>query len=116
MEIARYSDKAFSAASPRRRIAASLILVAIASSLPFFYAAQGNMPEAGDLIIHWPRMLMFDEVLRSGVWYPRWLGGMNYGYGAATTMFYAPFVYYCLLAADAPLGAWGGAGEVVVLF
>ena len=26
--------------------------VALASSLPFFYAAQGQMPEAGDLIIH----------------------------------------------------------------
>jgi len=115
MEIARYRDKTFFAASPRRRIAASLILVAIASSLPFFYAAQGNLPEAGDLIIHWPRMLMFDEALRSGVWYPRWLGGMNYGYGAATTMFYAPFVYYSLSAAHAILGDWVRSVEAVVL-
>jgi uncharacterized membrane protein len=116
MEIARYSDKTFFAALPHRRIAAFLILVAIASSLPFFYAAQGNLPEAGDLIIHWPRMLMFDETLRSGVWYPRWLGGMNYGYGAATTMFYAPFVYYSLSAAHALLGDWVRSVEVVVLF
>ena len=116
MEMARYSDKPFFAASPRRLIAASLTLVAIASSLPFFYAAQGNLPEAGDLIIHWPRMLMFDEALRSGVWYPRWLGGMNHGYGAATTMFYAPFVYYSLSAAHALLGDWVRSVEAVVLF
>ncbi|MGA9768115.1 MAG: 6-pyruvoyl-tetrahydropterin synthase-related protein [Blastocatellia bacterium] len=115
MEIARNIDKTLFAASLRRRIIATLILVAIASSLPFFYAAQGNLPEAGDLIIHWPRMLMFDEALRSGVWYPRWLGGMNYGYGAATTMFYAPVVYYSLSAAHAVLGDWARSVEAVVL-
>jgi hypothetical protein len=115
MEIGRYSDNAFFAASLRHGVTASLILVAIASSLPFFYAAHGNLPEAGDLTIHWPRMLMFDEALRSGVWYPRWLGGMNYGYGAATTMFYAPFVYYSLSAAHALLGDWVRAVEAVVL-
>jgi hypothetical protein len=115
MEIGRHSHQAPFAASSRHRVAASLILVAIASSLPFFYAAQGNLPEAGDLTIHWPRMLMFDEALRSGVWYPRWLGGMNNGYGAATTMFYAPFVYYSLSAAHALLGDWVRSVEAVVL-
>lgn len=92
-----------------------LIVVAIASTLPFFYAAGGELPQAGDLIIHWPRMLMFDEALRSGVWYPRWLGGMNYGYGAATTMFYAPFVYYALSAAHALLGDWPRSVEAVAV-
>lgn len=115
METARYCNKTLFAASPRRRVAVLLVLVSIASSLPFFYAAQGNLPEAGDLIIHWPRMLMFDEVLRSGVWYPRWLGGMNHGYGAATTIFYAPFVYYSLSAAHALSGDWVRSVEAVVL-
>jgi 6-pyruvoyl-tetrahydropterin synthase related domain len=87
---------------------------ALASSLPFFYAAQGQMPEAGDLIVHWPRMLAFDETLRSGVWLPRWLGGMNGGYGAATTLFYAPLLYYALSAAHALTGDWQKAIEVVV--
>lgn len=115
METARYCNKAFVVAPPHRHIAAFLVFVSLASSLPFFYAAQGNLPEAGDLIVHWPRMLMFDEVLRSGVWYPRWLGGMNYGYGAATTIFYAPFVYYSLSAAHALLGDWVRSVEAVVL-
>lgn len=88
--------------------------VALASSLPFFYAAQGQMPEAGDLIIHYPRMLAFDETLRSGVWLPRWLGSMNGGYGAATTIFYAPLLYYALSAAHAITGDWPKALEVVV--
>jgi 6-pyruvoyl-tetrahydropterin synthase related domain len=89
-------------------------LAALASALPFFYAAQGQMPEAGDLIIHWPRMLAFDETLRSGVIMPRWLGGMNGGYGAATTLFYAPLLYYALSAAHALTGDWPSALEMVV--
>jgi hypothetical protein len=89
-------------------------LIALASSLPFFYAAQGQMPEAGDLIIHWPRMLAFDETLRSGVEVPRWLGGMNGGYGAATTLFYAPLLYYALSAAHALTGDWPTALEAVI--
>lgn len=91
-------------------------IVALASSLPFSYAAQGQMPEAGDLTIHWPRMLAFDEALRSGVWLPRWLGSMNDGYGAATTLFYAPLLYYALSAAHALTGDWPKAVEVVVAF
>lgn len=89
-------------------------LTALASSLPFFYAAQGQMPEAGDLIIHWPRMLAFDETLRSGVCVPRWLGGMNGGYGAATTLFYAPLLYYALSGVHTLTGDWPSALEVVV--
>ncbi|MEN3332641.1 MAG: hypothetical protein V7641_2006 [Blastocatellia bacterium] len=89
-------------------------LVALASSLPFFYAAQGQMPEAGDLVIHWPRMLAFDETLRSGVYVPRWLGGMNGGYGAATTLFYAPLLYYAVSAAHALIGDWPKALEAVI--
>ncbi len=88
-------------------------LIALASSLPFFHAANGRMPEAGDLIIHWPRMLAFDEALHSGVWMPRWLGSMNGGYGAATTLFYAPLIYYLLSAAHAVTGDWPAALEVV---
>lgn len=88
--------------------------VALASALPFFYAANGHLPEAGDLVIHWPRMLVFDETLRSGVYLPRWLGGMNGGYGAATTLFYAPLLYYALSAAHTITGDWAAALEVVI--
>lgn len=74
------------------------------------------MPTAGDLIIHWPRMLAFDEALRSGVAVPRWLGGMNNHYGAATTLFYAPLVYYLLSAAHAVTGDWPQALGAVIVF
>src|SRR5215471_417 len=94
---------------------AILILLSAAASLPFFYAAGGQLPEAHDLSVHWARMKEFDQGLRSGLWYPRWLGGMNYGYGAATTLFYAPLTYYALSAAHAITGEWTSALEIFVL-
>jgi hypothetical protein len=108
-----HSDQSLSFTRADALLLFGLMLAAIASTLPFLYAAQGRLPEAGDLTVHWPRMLMFDETLRSGVWYPRWLGGMNYGYGAATTMFYAPLVYYALSAIHALLGDWSRSIEAV---
>jgi uncharacterized membrane protein len=96
-------------------LAFSVMAVAIVSELPFFYAAHGHLPQAHDLTVHWMRATQFDETLRSGVWYPRWLGGMNYGYGAATTLFYAPLAYYATSAAHALLGDWSHAIQAVVL-
>jgi len=92
-----------------------VMAVAVFAELPFFYAAGGQLPQAHDLTVHWMRAVQFDETLRSGVWYPRWLGGMNYGYGAATTLFYAPFVYYATSAAHALFGGWSAAFEAVAL-
>ena len=96
-------------------MAFSVMAVAVVSELPFFYAAHGHLPQAHDLMVHWMRAMQFDETLRSGVWYPRWLGGMNYGYGAATTLFYAPLAYYATSATHALLGDWSHAIQAVVL-
>lgn len=73
------------------------------------------MAEAHDLYVHSMRMIQFDETLRSGVWYPRWLGGMNNGYGAATTLFYPPLFYYATSAAHGLLGAWPASIQAVVV-
>lgn len=92
-----------------------VMAAAVLSELPFFYASSGQLPQAHDLTVHWMRAVQFDETLRSGIWYPRWLGGMNYGYGAATTLFYAPFVYYATSAAHALFGDWSRTFQAVVL-
>src|SRR5436853_2172738 len=95
-----------SAVSTRRSDLAILSLAAVVSVAPFFFAASGRMPRSHDISIHWMRMIAFDEVLRSGVWFPRWLGRMNDGYGAATTIFYPPFFYYLASAAHGVLDDW----------
>jgi uncharacterized membrane protein len=96
-------------------ILVAVMVVAALSVLPFFYAAGGGLPDAHDLRVHWMRMIEFDQALRSGVWYPRWLGGMNYHYGAATTLFYPPLFYYITSAAHALTAGWAQAIEVAVL-
>jgi hypothetical protein len=93
----------------------SLIVVAVVSTAPFFYAAGGGMPEAHDIRLHWIRMVAFDEGLRAGDACPRWLASLNYGYGAATTSFYAPGIYYALSGAHAITGDWTTAIAVVVI-
>ena len=71
------------------------------------------MPEAHDIRNHVIRMMLFDETLRSGVLYPRWLGGMNYGYGAATTNYYPPLIYYAASAAHLVIRDWSRAIELM---
>ena len=83
-----------------------LAALGAASVAPFFFAAGGGMAQAHDITIHWMRMIKFDEVLRSGVWFPRWLGGMNDGYGVATMIYYPPLFYYLAAGAHAVLGGW----------
>ena len=116
-ETARKSRTIILSASIKQDVLFVLCVMAAAvlSELPFFYASSGQLPQAHDLTVHWMRAVQFDEALRSGIWYPRWLGGMNYGYGAATTLFYAPFVYYATSTAHALFGDWGRAFEAVVL-
>jgi len=92
-----------------------LIALAAASTVPFFYAAGGHLPQAHDLRIHWVRMIAFDEVLRSGVLYPRWLSSLNYGLGAATTSFYAPGIYYLMSVSHWVTGNWTSAIELGVV-
>jgi hypothetical protein len=94
----------------RNRLAPFLLVaLAAATALPFRFAADFELPQAHDLTVHWNRMIAFDEGLRSGLIYPRWLGQLNQGYGAATTLFYAPGVYYALSAAHAVSGDWADA-------
>jgi hypothetical protein len=104
-----------SAKPPEIKLAICLVVVALASTLPFFLAANGRMPEAHDLYIHSARMIKFDDALRSGVWYPRWLGGMNHDFGAATTLFYPPLFYYLTSAAHGVLGDWSWAIAAIVV-
>jgi hypothetical protein len=92
-----------------------LVAIAAASALPFRFAAELELPQAHDLTVHWNRMIAFDEGLRSGLVYPRWLGRLNRGYGAATTLFYAPGVYYALSAARAAGGDWDDAIGILAL-
>jgi hypothetical protein len=46
--------------------------------------------------IRWHSMWIhhFSKQLTEGIWYPRWLAGVNYGYGSPTFVFYPPLTHY----------------------
>lgn len=84
-------------------IAVALTLVAMTSIavLPFFVIGEdqkvgccgGEMPVTHDSWMHYNQMNAFWRSLTSGIVYPRW-DEHTHGYGAPTTSFYPPGIYY----------------------
>ena len=58
---------------------------------------RGGYPSIGDGLIHFYRLVQFDHLLRSGVWYPRWATDLGYGFG------YPVFNYYSPITSGRPL-------------
>jgi hypothetical protein len=83
------------------------------ASLPFFAIGEdrkvgccgGEMPVTHDSWMHFNQMQSFAEGLASGRLYPRW-DETTHGYGAPTTSFYPPGVYYLTSAAYFLGGDW----------
>jgi hypothetical protein len=92
-------------------IAFLCVLVSAAAVMPFFFMGRPlpggsrwdlRMPETHDMFLHFDQMRDFYQGLAAGEIYPRWEEDTNYGFGAPTTCFYPPGVYY-LTAALYPL-------------
>ena len=92
----------------RRRLLVGLLVAALtlgisgAAVVPFFFmgvaedgtAAGLRMPATHDMFLHYDQMKSFYAGLASGEVYPRWEEDTNRGFGAPTTSFYPPGVYY----------------------
>jgi hypothetical protein len=87
----------------KSKLAIALVLVALTSIavLPFFVIGEdqkvgccgGAMPVTHDSWMHFNQMNAFWRSLVWGIVYPRW-DEHTHGYGAPTTSFYPPGVYY----------------------
>ncbi len=87
----------------KSKLAILLLLVAMTSVavLPFFVIGEdqkvgccgGEMPVTHDSWMHYNQMNAFWRSLQFGIIYPRW-DEHTHGYGAPTTSFYPPGVYY----------------------
>ncbi len=87
----------------KSKLAIALVLVALTSIavLPFFVIGEdqkigccgGAMPVTHDSWMHYNQMNAFWRSLVWGIVYPRW-DEHTHGYGAPTTSFYPPGVYY----------------------
>src|SRR5688572_9321567 len=93
--------------SPQTYTSIALVLFALAigaaSVAPFFFSRHEINPQTNevsrliythDLGTHVTIMKQFDDGLRSGVLYPRWLADTDHGYVIATMIYYPPNVFY----------------------
>ena len=85
------------------------------ATFPFFFISQPPnrsdgfrlwMPVTHDMILHFEQMKSFYQGLTSGELYPRWEEDTNRGFGAPTTSYYPPGVYYLTSALYAISGNW----------
>jgi hypothetical protein len=87
------------------------LLVSLLAIAPFFFSQrlQGkkiSMLATHDMITHFALMEQFDKVLRSGVYYPRWLPDINNGHGIASMNYYPPGFYYLTSLFHALFNNW----------
>ncbi|HKP11417.1 MAG TPA: hypothetical protein VJZ91_04880 [Blastocatellia bacterium] len=78
-------------------------MLSAVASIPYFFIANPlpgqsrwslHMPATHDMHAHYNQMRSFYDGLSSGEIYPRWEADTNRGFGAPTTSFYPPGVYY----------------------
>jgi Dolichyl-phosphate-mannose-protein mannosyltransferase len=78
------------------------IVLSLAVISPFFFIGEsraegccgGRMPVTHDMVSHYNLMQSFHKSLLEGNLYPRWQPEMHQGYGAPSTIFYPPGVFY----------------------
>jgi 6-pyruvoyl-tetrahydropterin synthase-like protein len=83
--------------------------------VPFFFMGRSDvgggtfelrMPTTHDMFLHYDQMRSFYNGLAAGEIYPRWEEETNRGFGAPTTSYYPPGVYYLTSAFYAVTGDW----------
>lgn len=90
------------------------LLVTMVAVVPFFYIGEdravgccgGEMPITHDAAMHHNQMQGFHRGLVSGRIYPRWDDATHLGYGAPTTSFYPPAIYFLTSILYAALHDW----------
>jgi uncharacterized membrane protein len=96
-------------------ICAALSAIAVA---PFFFMGRAvnrktpvpvQIPITHDLDLHFEQMKSFHNGISSGELYPRWEEGTNRHFGAPTTSYYPPGVYYLTSASYAIFSDWWSA-------
>ena len=115
-------ERTHAAALRNTRLLVVLLCIALSALavVPFFFMGSSEegdqglalrMPVTHDMFLQYDQMRSFYNGLAAGEIYPRWEEDTNRGFGAATTIYYPPGVYYLTsafvcghgrLASDAP--------------
>jgi uncharacterized membrane protein len=78
----------------KREISIIAILLLTAIAINYKMIQGGIIFNAHDILFHVQWLQHFSQQLSEGIIYPRWLAGMNYGYGSPTFVFYPPLFFY----------------------
>ena len=112
------ANEKLSAAKERKiklLIALSCIGLSALAVVPFFFMGRSEkggdpfalrMPTTHDMFLHYDQMRSFYNGLAAGEIYPRWEEDTNRGFGAPTTSYYPPGVYYLTSAFYAITRDW----------
>lgn len=74
------------------------IAALVTSLYPARFLAGSTLWSTLDAQGHTYRVLAIERAVEQGLWYPRWLSELLFGYGYALLNFYAPLSYYLALA------------------
>ncbi|MEK6289682.1 MAG: hypothetical protein AABO57_28535 [Acidobacteriota bacterium] len=114
---AQPNDKVGAADERKTRllIALSCIGLSALAVVPFFFMGRSEagggafelrMPTTHDMFLQYDQMRSFYNGLAAGEIYPRWEEDTNRGFGAPTTSYYPPGVYYLTSVFYAITGDW----------
>jgi hypothetical protein len=80
-----------------RTIDPYLLLVWLLSLPAITPLIQPTLTRSADGLLHLYRLVALDQTIQQGLWFPRWLPDLAYGYGFPLFVFYAPLAYYITL-------------------
>ena len=115
--VAEANEKLVAANERRNKLLIGLLCVGLSAFavVPFFFmgrsetggaAMELRMPVTHDMFLHYDQMRSFYNGLAAGEIYPRWEEDTNRGFGAPTTSYYPPGVYYLTSAFYAITQDW----------
>ncbi|HSB09423.1 MAG TPA: hypothetical protein VLM38_07900 [Blastocatellia bacterium] len=101
----------------KTRLLTALLCIALSgfAVVPFFFMGRSEtggsslelrMPTTHDMFLHYDQMRSFYNGLAAGEIYPRWEEETNRGFGAPTTSYYPPGIYYLTSALYAVTRDW----------
>ena len=110
-------DKKRAATERQLKLLIGLLCIGLSAIavVPFFFMGRSDvgtgsfelrMPTTHDMFLHYDQMRSFYNGLAAREVYPRWEEETNRGFGAPTTSYYPPGVYYLTSAFYALTGDW----------
>jgi hypothetical protein len=99
------AEKQRSESERKARLISLMVCIGVSALavVPFFFMGESReksdglqlqMPVTHDMHLHFEQMKSFHNGLSSGELYPRWEEDTNRGFGAPTTAYYPPGIYY----------------------